>query len=663
MNKKISDLLKLDTKRTDLKEDLSDKEFFGFPIDPIINAEENLLSKSVKSIAYFSMEYGLAPSVYHEFKSSRPIDPRNIISDHEVFSNIKDMDYYHYLPTKKMVDLPIYSGGLGVLAGDTLKSAADRHIPLVGLGILWDKGYFKQKFWFRSGGQWPEEMPWDPDSYPGLVPLKPRISIPISGTELHLRLWKYYVYSYDLQHVIPLVLLDAEFEENPDYLRELTHQLYRSYNGWIKICQRMILGIGGVKALEKLGYSIDRYHLNEGHAALAFIEKARKSDPEKLKAVFKYTCHTPVEAGHDRFNWQELEAALGKERTESVKRFGRDEKNASLANLTQLAMNTSSAVNGVAQQHGRVMHLQFPAHKDKIKSITNGIHTYTWISQPIRKLLLKYKDRIGDFETNPGLLANVVQLKNETGFREDLWQAHLENKKRLADFLKFWFFKPEAFTLGWARRIAVYKRPALLFQDINRLARLAKDLGPLQIVIAGKAHPEDMPASMHMDEILRQINLLNGEHKTLRICFLENYDTYFAKLLTSSVDLWLNNPLPPFEASGTSGMKAILNGVVQLTTLDGWVVEAADKGLGRIFGYQASLEKLGTETDLRLKEDSSALYDALTELLPEYYSTQAGKRGPGESKWLDMMVNAIAASGYFNTDRMVREYEEKIWQL
>lgn len=658
----IFDLIKLETSPR-YQKDVTEQEFFGYPIEPLIKAEEVLLAKDKPSVAYFSMEYGLAPSIYHQFKSNNPIDRRNLSSDHEVFSNIKDMDYYHFLPLTKILDLPIYSGGLGVLAGDTLKSAADRRVPLVGIGILWHKGYFKQKFWFRYGGQFPEALSWDPKTYPGLIPLKTRITIPLSGTELHLKLWKYYVYSYDKQHVIPLVLLDAEVEENPEYLRELTHQLYRSTNAWLKVAQRMILGIGGIRALDTLGYSINKYHLNEGHAALAFVERALQYNHTEVSKAFNYTCHTPVEAGHDRFNFSELEGALGKERTDLVRQYGRDEKNGSVANFTMLALNTSSHVNGVARQHGKVMHIQFPNYRDKIQSITNGVHTHTWISSPIREVLTHYKNEIGDLSLDPNCLSNVVKMRGHEQFREDLWQAHYKNKQKLAEFLKFWFFKPDVFTLAWARRIATYKRPALLFQDINRLVNISREVGQLQIIIAGKAHPEDTPATAHLAEILEQINILNGEMKTLRVVFLENYDTYFAKLMTSCVDVWLNNPLPPFEASGTSGMKAILNGVIQLSTIDGWIVEAVDKGIGKFFGYQASLDKLESETELMMKEDSAALYQKIEELLPLYYSAQGGKRKANESEWLDMMINCIATGGYFNTQRMVQEYEAKIWQL
>jgi len=643
--------------------DITEEGFCGFPLEPLIQAEKRLLSKEKESIAYFSMEYGLAPSIYQSFQTVNPISVCNILSDHEVFSNMKDMDYYHSLPIKKILDLPIYSGGLGVLAGDSLKSAADLGISLTGIGILWNKGYFQQRFWFRSGGQAPEVLSWDPESYPGLIPLEPRISITFNGQKLILKLWKYYVYSYDQKNVIPLVLMDADVEENPPYFRELTYQLYRSTTNWIKIGQRLILGAGGIKALEALGYSVNKYHLNEGHAAFAFVEMAKKIPPEELKKSFFYTCHTPVEAGHDRFSFYEFDDALSREEIEIVRKYGTDEGNPNLANLTLLAMNTCNRANAVAKKHGEVTQLQFPRFKEKISSITNGIHTHTWLSASIRALLLKYKDQIGDWEKDPTRLSNVAGLKNNQDFRRDLWVAHLENKKELVDFLRYWYFDQYTFTLGWARRIAPYKRPTLLFQDTNHLIDIAKKIGPIQIVIAGKAHPADVPASIHMDEMMEKINMFGGERKMLRICFLENYDTYFAKLLTSSVDLWLNTPLPPFEASGTSGMKAIVNGVVQLSTLDGWIVEAADKNIGKIFGYVPLTGEIGSEHELRLTEDSRALYQALEEITHTYYATVHNKEKLENSQWIDMMIDCIVQSGYFNTHRMVQEYCQQIWKI
>ncbi|MFA5035145.1 MAG: alpha-glucan family phosphorylase [Candidatus Margulisiibacteriota bacterium] len=660
MRNKFIELSQLDTSDKYLK-DINDREFFGYPIESIIKAEERLRDQQTASIAYYSMEFGLAPSVYHTFKTVNPISQLNKISRHEVFSNMKDMDYYHHLnlPLNKLLDLPIYSGGLGVLAGDSLKSAADLGVSLAGLGIMWHKGYFKQKFWFRAGGQLPEKLAWDPDTYPGLIPLKNKVTITLSGQPLRLKLWKYYVFSHDQKNVVPLVLLDANLDENPEYFKELTEQLYRSSNSWIKIAQRMILGMGGVNACDVLNYAINKNHLNEGHAAFAFVEKAKKTDPESLKNSFAYTCHTPVEAGHDRFDMQELAAALGHEGIEIVKKYGRDHKNHNVANLTQLAMTTSNHINAVAQKHGEVTRLQFPEFKEKIQSITNGIHTFTWLSDSFNALFDKYQAQIGDWHADPTLLKNVVNLRNNNDFRLDIWRAHQDNKQILAKMLEYWYFDHNTFTIGWARRIAPYKRPSLLLQDPNRLIEIARKYGQLQIVIAGKAHPADVPASVHMDEMLEKITLLNGERKLLRICFLENYDTYFGKLLTNSVDVWLNNPLPPFEASGTSGMKAILNGVLQLSTLDGWVVEAADKGIGKIFGYVPPPGEIGNETDLKMTEDSKALYNALEEMAASYYGTVKGNLS--QSEWIDMMINCVAQSAFFSTHRMVGEYNDKIW--
>lgn len=660
MTQKILELINTDPKDPRIAKDITESEFFGYPVGPVIESEDRLISKETPSIAYFSMEFGLAPSVYHTFKTKNKIDESNMSRKHDVFSNMMQMDYFHALHVDKLLDLPIYSGGLGVLAGDTLKSAADLGISLTGVGILWHKGYFKQKFWFKGGGQFPEETTWDPETYPGLIPLDKKVVIELSGAKLTLKLWKYYIYSYDLKNVVPLILLDANCEENPEYLRELTDQLYRSNNSWVKIAQRMILGIGGMKALEALGYSIDKYHLNEGHAAFALLEKALKEGMDAVKDKFAYTCHTPVEAGHDRFSFQEAEGALGPEKTGLLRQFGSDPKNPSQANLTILAMN-AKAINGVSKKHGEVTRLQFPEKAEKIRSITNGVHIFTWMSDNIKEFLKAYKDRIGDFEADPTLLRSVASLKQDPVFRKELLAAHRKDKDAFSKFLRFWFFDPNIFTIAWARRFAGYKRPTLLFQDMNRLISIAKETGPVQIVIAGKAHPADTPASLHMDELMEKINRLGGQRKILRVCFLENYDTYFAKLLTSSVDVWLNNPLPPFEASGTSGMKAIINGVVQLSTLDGWIVEAADKGIGKIFGYVPKEGEIGSEADLKMNEDSKALYDSLEVMVKQYYDTLIGKTKLEDSRWVDMMINCIEQAAYFSTHRMVGEYRDLIW--
>jgi starch phosphorylase len=648
--------------------DIDEKFFFGFPQSSISIAEKKLHSAEVRSIAYFSMEFGLAPSIYHQFQTAQPTSKKNMFTRHRVFSNLRAMDMYHQIKIDKVLDIPIYSGGLGVLAGDTLKSAADHGLSVVSVGILWNKGYFKQNFWFESG-QIPEETRWDPYTYAGLVPLDHTIEIKLAKESIFLRLWKYYVYSYDLENVIPLVLLDSDIEENGDpqnIKRHLTDQLYRSDNAWWKIVQRAILGIGGMLALRELNYSINMYHLNEGHAALAFVEKAKDlplDEWEELSKQFAYTCHTPVEAGHDRFSLDDFKKVLHPDYMNVVTQAGMDPKHKNVVNLTELAMRTSAHVNAVAKKHGDVTRIQFPKFAEKIAAITNGIHTFTWLSEPMSDLFSKYGSVIGAWERDPLLLENVTKLRTNFEFRRDLWNAHMVNKRELSHVLAPWLFDERTFTIAWARRIASYKRPSLILHNVERLVNLAKEVGPLQIIIAGKAHPNDNLGHTFINEMLKRIDALSEYRDHIKVFMLENYDTYFGKLLTSSVDVWLNNPLPPFEASGTSGMKAILNGVLQLSTIDGWVVEAQDKNIGRFFGYQPPEGEIGSEDNLHLSDDSERLYEKLEELMKIYHQTTHFGEPKLDSEWIDMMIHCISISGYFSTHRMVKEYNDMIWHM
>lgn len=646
-------------------QDISDELYFGAPLAPIIEAEEQLRSPHVKSVAYLSMEYGLATSFYNSLTKKNGTDEKNKVLDHEIFSNMRIEDFLFALTTSEIMDIPLYSGGLGVLAGDTLKSAADMGLSMAAIGVLWEKGYFKQNFWFKYG-QVPEEMLWDPFSYPGLIPLNNTIKIDFKNESVHLRIWKYYVYSYDKKHVVPLLLLDANLKENNESIRALTDRLYRSTDTWIRIMQRSLLGIGAVRVLQVLGYSIDKYHLNEGHAAMAFVEMVKaKEEPERntIRKNFIYTCHTPVAAGHDRFPVRELEKILPEAECSFLRQSG-SEANSELINMTLTLMSNCEHVNTVSKKHQEITAMQFPHFREKIRSVTNGVHVSTWISDSFAALFEKYKHVIGDFRSDPSGIIKVATLREDPQFRQDLWAAHQENKKRLANVFERWRIKEDVFTLCWARRIAQYKRPSLLFQNAERLLEIAKNAGPLQIFIAGKAHPADNIVGTYIDEIMNTIDRLNKEFKHLRIIMLENYDIFFGKLLSSSVDVWLNNPLPPFEASGTSGMKAVLNGVVQLTTLDGWVGEVSNTGIGEIFGYRHKEgEPIGSESNLRLQEDSQALYASLEKLVRSYY--RIGNNGAlnMQSEWLEFMINCIAEGSYFNSHRMLQEYKTHMWQL
>lgn len=656
-------LVKVEDSENIYSKDITNGKYFGMPLGGIIDAEKRLRANPERSIAYFSMEFGLASSFYNKFSSVRPVSPRNKNQEHEVFSNYRLADYFFTLKLDNIIDLPLYSGGLGVLAGDTVKTMADYKLPAVGVGMLWNTGYFRQKFWFKYG-QMPERIHWDLSSYPGLIPLKNRIKISLKSEELHLRLWKYYVYSYRRDYALPLILLDANIEPNNEKNRHLTDQLYRSDDAWIKAMQRVILGMGGALALLELGYAIDIYHLNEGHAALAFIEKARKlkaDERDELKSHFVYTCHTPVEAGHDRFSPDELGGLLEKEDFALVKELGLDASG--MINLTLFSMNIASRINAVSKSHQKVTHTQFPKYKEKIKYVTNGVHTHTWISDRFFALYEKFFSDFGDVKANPFILAEVKRLKNNSEFRGELWQAHQDNKSGLCDFLAKWGLSKDVFTICWARRVAAYKRPSLIFQDVERLIAISKKLGPIQIIFAGKAHPQDNLGFTYINEMLDKVDRLNEVYEGLKIIMLENYEIALAKMLSSSVDVWLNNPLPPFEASGTSGMKAILNGVIQLTTLDGWVCEAADKNIGKIFGYKSEEGKLGSDHDLHMSDDSSALYAAIEEMAQLYYKTNHKGKVDISSRWLDTMIDCIAAGAEFNTCRMLDEYKRLVWNM
>ncbi|MCK5259926.1 MAG: alpha-glucan family phosphorylase [Candidatus Omnitrophica bacterium] len=648
------------------KTDIDREHFFGFPLETILNIERSLLSRKEKSVAYFSMEFGIAPSIYNSFRQTRLMSEKNQFYTHEVFSNYWLCDYLFKVKTDKMLDIPIYGGGLGVLAGDAIKSSADIGCPVAGVGILWNKGYFKQNFWYKHG-QVPEELTWDPSTYPGLVPLKNIVTIETKEGPVHLRLWKYYVYSYDQGHACPIILLDSNLERNHPSFRKLTDQLYRSDDVWWKIYQRLILGVGGVRALESLGYGIDRYHLNEGHAAFALAEKYihldKKDEFKKYQEQFAYTCHTPVAAGHDRFSIDDITRILNDDYVQAACALGKESEDSDQINLTYMCLNNCQKVNAVAVKHGEITRLQFPNFASKICSITNGVHMHTWLSGAFSDLFDRYASTLGDWRRHPGNLKKIIELKSDPQFRNDIFAAHQANKKGLVETLGRWGLKEDVLTIGWARRIAGYKRPALIFHNVEQILRIAYEVGPLQIVLAGKAHPNDDIGSAHIEEILDHIDQLNEHREVIKVLILENYDTYFGKLLTNSVDVWLNNPLPPFEASGTSGMKAILNGVVQVSTLDGWVVEAEHDDIGWIFGYRHSGSQIGQEMVLRLDEDSHELYGVLNEVAQLYYQTCREGKVDVQSPWIDKMIHCVGRSAFFNTQRMMQEYKKKMWQL
>lgn len=487
--------------------------------------------------------------------------------------------------------VPTYSGGLGVLAGDTIRSAADMGLPMVGVTLLHRKGYFSQSL-DNDGQQGEEPVNWIIDDY--LEEMKERISVKVQGRTVRLRAWKYEVAGCTNYHV-PVVLLDTDLEENTDRDRILTHYLYGGDSEY-RLCQEVILGIGGVRMLRALGYDqIARYHMNEGHASLLTLEllncrikdTGRKSvsheDCERVRELCIFTTHTPVPAGHDHFPMDLVDKILGKHRDffditdetfflNLVNRILENDHRrdfhhmqdifapGAALNMTYLGLNLSHYINGVAKKHGEVARQMFGGYS--IDSITNGVHIATWASNYFVDLFDHYV---------PGWREDNFSLRYALSIPGDkIWDAHMAAKKDLIDYVIHKTgieLKPETLTIGFARRAAAYKRADLLFDDIPKLRRIVSDSGKLQIIYAGKAHPRDQDGKELIKRIFKLKKLLQNE---VEIVYLEDYGMDLGKLVTSGVDLWLNTPEPPLEASGTSGMKAAVNGVPSLSILDGW---------------------------------------------------------------------------------------------
>ncbi len=538
--------------------------------------------------------------------------------------------------------IPTYSGGLGVLAGDTIRTAADLHVPMVAVTLLHRKGYFTQRI-DAEGWQQEEPVTWSVKScFEGLPQ---GFSITIEGRTVFLRAWKYNVKGHD-GFIVPVYFLDSDLPENNEDDRALTHYLYGGDTRY-RLCQETILGIGGIKALRALGHrNIKRFHMNEGHASLLTLalldEQAQRegrdyftsNDIEHVRQQCVFTTHTPVPAGHDAFPMDLAIQVLGRRDILATQELFGTGGN---LNLTWLALNLSRYVNAVARRHGEVSRAMFSSAS--IDSITNGVHAGTWASAPFCSLFDKHI---------PGWRADNFNLRHALMIPpQQLWGAHLTAKQQLLDYVKEHtqvLMSPDVFTIGFARRAALYKRADLIFKDIERLKRIAKHAGKLQIIFAGKAHPHDRGGKELIQHIVKFKNQLHG---AIELVYLENYDMHLGKLITAGVDVWLNNPQPPLEASGTSGMKAALNGVPSLSTIDGWWVEGLLEGvtgwaIGSDYGYAAREENSAN--------DAEFLYEKLEQtVLPLFYKNR--------DRYINVMQHAIALNGaYFNTQRMMHEY-------
>ena len=535
-------------------------------------------------------------------------------------------------------EIPTYSGGLGVLAGDTIRSSADLRVPLTAVTLVSRKGYLKQKL-TEEGEQleYPDE--WDPSEYMSLLPQTVRVRI--DGREVKVGAWIYEHQSVT-GGVVFILFLDTDIEGNAPEDRRITDVLYGGDERY-RLKQEIVLGIGGVRMLKALDVNVAKYHMNEGHSSLLTLEllKENDMDEDKVKNLCVFTTHTPVEAAFDKFSYDLVQELLGDEYPlEVLKRHGGQDR----LNMTLLALNLSKYTNGVTKEHMEYSRKLFPGYH--IMSVTNGVHSYTWTSPYFRHLFDRY---IPGWANEPELLVRVGIIPDE-----ELWEAHVKAKEALLKFVKDETgveMEVDALTLGFARRATSYKRATLIFSEIDKLREVNR-LGKIQLIFAGKAHPRDLEGKRTIKEIYKYMRMLKGE---IKIVYLENYNMKVAAKLTSGVDVWLNTPLPPLEASGTSGMKAAHNGVINFSVLDGWWIEGCIEGVtGWSIGPPPN-ERI--EETKRREMELEDLYNKLKYLIiPTFYDRR--------DEWVNMMNNSIGkVAYYFNSHRMIRRYVTEAYLL
>jgi starch phosphorylase len=588
--------------------------------------------------------------------------------------------------------LPIYSGGLGILAGDHLKSASDLGVPLVGVGLMYQKGYFRQ---YLNTDGWQQEHYIDNDFHNmpiELVRKKSRrpltVSVQFPGRSVIAQIWKASIGR------VALYLLDTNVPANSPQDRLITQSLYGG-DVEMRICQEMILGIGGLKALFAMAVEPTVCHMNEGHAAFMALERIRKlrsaksmtfaEAAEAAKASNIFTIHTPVSAGNDEFKPELMDKYFGhyygklginRKQFLALGRLDPDNDNESFK-MPVLAIRMSSCRNGVSQLHGQVTRKiwadlwpDLPVDEVPIKAITNGVHPRAWLSAELNSLYERYLgSNWSDEAVDKSIWHNIDQVPDE-----ELWRIHQRCKEHLVGFTRqrlkrqmqrrgafhaklAWadeVLDPEALTIGFARRFALYKRGNLLLKDPDRLIKLLTDVDrPVQIVFAGKAHPKDTQGK----DIIRQIVHFASQHDIRRrMVFLENYDIDIARYLVQGVDVWLSNPRRPMEASGTSGMKAAINAVLNISTLDGWWCEGYTPEAGWIIGAGEEYD----DTEYQDTVESQAIFNLLeNEVVPLFYARSADRL---PRRWIRRMKNTIKwCAPRFNTNRMVAEYTRKFY--
>ena len=543
-------------------------------------------------------------------------------------------------------DISTYSGGLGVLAGDTLRSAADVGLHMVAVTLVSRAGYFYQQIGV-DGNQIEIPQFWNPEQR-GLRACPAKVSINIEGRTVWIGGWEYKIRGQGGGTELPVILLDTDLPENAPEDRELSLYLYGG-DATYRFKQEMILGIGGTRLLQALGFHINKYHMNEGHSALLTIELLQRyaysyRDLRPGESAFNlplvrskciFTTHTPVEAGQDKFDYNMVQRVVREDFidiAELKKLAGED-----CLNMTRLALNLSEYINGVAKGHAVVSRQMFPSYR--VHAITNGVYSQKWASPQMAVL---YDQFLPGWRHEPEQLQRIDQIDEEK-----ILQAHHQAKTILFDLVQKLSGKTLDLslpTIGFARRMTAYKRPDLLFSDRKRLRAIAKKQ-PFQLILAGKAHPSDYRGKELISALHRFIQELADD---LTIVYLPGYDTQMALSLVSGVDIWLNTPLRPMEASGTSGMKAAFNGVPSLSVLDGWWLEGCQEG---VTGWAVGGVEVGNEA-----EDIADLYHKLEQVVLPAYADR--------KQWIQLMRGAIGHNAsVFNTHRMIRRYASEAYKL
>lgn len=543
-------------------------------------------------------------------------------------------------------DIPTYAGGLGVLAGDLLRSCADMEVPVVGVSLVYYDNMSRQII--RDGKQMYESLVWHKNDQ--LTKLPNRVEVTIKGQKVMVCVWRYDIVGVN-GYVVPVYLLDTDFLDNNSYARGITKSLYE---GSQRLAQEILLGVGGVKMLRELGYTdIKTFHMNEGHASFVPIGLLSENDykDEKVKPHCVFTTHTPIPEGHDKFSYDYAYQIAGDNLPWHIKKLASEEE----LHMTKLGMSESKYIFGVSQKHGRVSQNMFPQFD--VHAITNGVHHRTWIGTELANL---YDKHLPEWISNPSVFKDAVDKIPD----EELWNAHQEEKRKLLEYVNHHLTSVSSFeeqknpspselldvdtlTISLARRLVPYKRPLLLYSDIERLLKIGQ--GKIQIIQCGKANPQDQSAQNFVQQIIEISRQLRGK---IRVVYLENYSPLLARPLVRGSDVWLNTPKRPLEASGTSGMKAAMNGVLNFSVLDGWWIEGYE--MDSEAGFAIGPDDTSVTPNNDDKQDIDDMYNKLqNEIIPLYYG--------GRKDWILRMKHAIALGAYFNTHRAISEYREKAW--